>query len=132
MRHGSWVKYVLSSPLWFPVASLSYCAFLFQLAACYWAIEVIVASIMPAFLISRALSLCLSLCSFFISSHFYFRIRLSVSQVLANGYGHDIKTGYLYFSKAYFMTLAFALVMAIPITALIEKPILKLSEMRNA
>jgi hypothetical protein len=27
--------------VWFPIASLSYTAFLFQLAACYWAVVVI-------------------------------------------------------------------------------------------
>jgi len=87
--HGSWLKQLLSSPVWFPVAALSYTAFLFQMAAGYYAVE-----------------------------------------VLVKDYGHAISTGYDFCAKAYFLTLCFALGAGLLVTVFIEKPLLKLSDLK--
>jgi hypothetical protein len=47
--------------------------------------------------------------------------------VLKNS-GHDIKTGYLYFSKVYFTTLLFALLIGLLVHITVERPILKLAD----
>lgn len=87
--HGSWLKSVLSSPVWYPVACLSYSGFLFLPATTYWA-----------------------------------------TVVLAQDYGHDIKAGYLYFSKVYFLTVTLALGVALVVNVCIEKPLIKLSQLK--
>eukprot|EP00615_Pteridomonas_danica_P014741 CAMPEP_0114402850 /NCGR_PEP_ID=MMETSP0102-20121206/18345_1 /TAXON_ID=38822 ORGANISM="Pteridomonas danica, Strain PT" /NCGR_SAMPLE_ID=MMETSP0102 /ASSEMBLY_ACC=CAM_ASM_000212 /LENGTH=531 /DNA_ID=CAMNT_0001566711 /DNA_START=72 /DNA_END=1669 /DNA_ORIENTATION=+ len=85
VEYGSWLRWFLSVPVWHPLASLSYSAFLFQFAAAYWAVEAL------------------------------------------KYHGHELKTGYMYFSKVYFTTLAITLGLAFLVHMIVEKPLIKLA-----
>lgn len=37
---GGWLRFLLELPIWYPISCLSYSAFLFQLSAAYWAVEI--------------------------------------------------------------------------------------------
>jgi peptidoglycan/LPS O-acetylase OafA/YrhL len=74
-EHGGWLKAFLSWPIWYPLSSLSYNAFLYAWPAVFWANSVIV---------------------------------------------KETKTGYSYFSKAYFLGITFALCIAFGVSVFIE------------
>jgi hypothetical protein len=125
--HGSWVRGILSSPLWHPIAALSYSAFLFQLAAVFWAVEVrgalphtSAAHVLPTLRAHRG---CVFGRILMLSAAFF--------QVLKNFYGRPIETGYVYFTQVYFLAASIALAISFGVTVLIEKPCIKLAEMRS-